>query len=50
MQSGLYERLVKGGYLVSHSEVDEKFAMSESARIVIKANRVYFSSHSNVYC
>ena len=45
MDSGLYEKLVKAGLLVSHEEVDEEAAQPDAAYKIIQPERVPFISY-----
>jgi hypothetical protein len=45
MESGLYERLVKSGLLIPHSEVDQVHAESDSCFKIIQPERVPFISY-----
>src|ERR1051325_9679099 len=45
MESGLYEKLVKAGLLISHLEADEAPAEPEAAYKIIQPERVPFLSY-----
>lgn len=45
MESGLYEKLVKAGLLISHVEVDQTLAESDGTYTVIQPERVPFISY-----
>jgi ribosomal protein L11 methylase PrmA len=45
MESGLYERLVKGGFLIPHTEVDQAPLESEVCFKIIQPERVPFISY-----
>lgn len=45
MESGLYEKLSKGGFLIPHQEVDQPAAEPEAAYKIIQPERVPFISY-----
>lgn len=50
IESGLYDRLVRGGNLIRHQEIDEPGMIPEKAYKVIEPDRVEFISYPYEWC
>lgn len=50
MDSGLYKELQSRGYLIPHIEVPNELGLDNSARAVIKPEKVIFISHPYEWC
>lgn len=50
IESGLYDRLVRGGNLIRHQEIDEPGMIPEKAYKVIEPERVEFISYPYEWC
>ena len=50
MECGLYEKLVKKGFLVAHQDVTEEFTLAGNAYKIIKPDVVPFISYPYEWC